>query len=358
MHLAFYAPMKSPDHPNPSGDRTIARAILSAFSNMGATTTIASQLRTRDGSGDAELQSSLFEQASLEVTRLLDLSKSEAWDAWVTYHNYYKAPDLIGPAVTKALGIPYVLIEATRARKRLTGLWADFAHAAEAATDAADIVFYFSTRDAKALERDAPSGQKLLHLRPFLDQSNLPSRVAKGHSILVVGMMRPGDKMASYQIIADTLAQLDFDRWQLKVAGDGTARPDIEHMFKPFGDRIQFLGKLEKAELFDAYIDAGVLFWPGVNEALGMIYIEAQAAGLPVVAQDRPGMRDVLAPGSYPDPSDGVSPLSIRLSTLLSDPDVRREASSAARQFIANYHLLPRATETLKKGLRSVGVQS
>ncbi|MEO1722987.1 MAG: hypothetical protein AAFR84_11325, partial [Pseudomonadota bacterium] len=34
--VAFYAPMKSPDHPTPSGDREIARHLLTALSAAGA----------------------------------------------------------------------------------------------------------------------------------------------------------------------------------------------------------------------------------------------------------------------------------------------------------------------------------
>ena len=43
---------------------------------------------------------------------------------WFTYHVYYKAPDWLGPAVSAALGIPYVIAEASYAEKRAGGPWA------------------------------------------------------------------------------------------------------------------------------------------------------------------------------------------------------------------------------------------
>jgi hypothetical protein len=46
---------------------------------------------------------------------------------------YYKAPDWLGPRIAKALGIPYVLAEATHAPKRAGGPWAIGHEATEAA---------------------------------------------------------------------------------------------------------------------------------------------------------------------------------------------------------------------------------
>ena len=42
---------------------------------------------------------------------------------------------------------------------------------------------------------------------------------------------------------------------------------------------------------------------------IGMGWLRNLTAGLPVVAQDRPGVRDVLAPGTYPTPGDGPAAL-------------------------------------------------
>ena len=119
MKLAFYAPMKPPDDPMPSGDRTMARGILSALEYAGVEVELASRLRSRDGAGDAAVQTRIKETAKTEASRLIKTGRAAGWQGWLTYHNYYKAPDLLGPGVARALGIPYVQIESTRARKRL-----------------------------------------------------------------------------------------------------------------------------------------------------------------------------------------------------------------------------------------------
>lgn len=358
MRLAFYAPMKPPDHPVPSGDRNIARSLIAALEHGGINVTLASRLRSRDGAGSDAAQQALIGQAEAEVARLTALGRDKGWRGWLTYHNYYKAPDLIGPRVADALAIPYLQVESTRAKKRLHGPWARFAQRAEAATDRADVVFYFTRRDAETLHRDAPQQQKLIHLRPFLNQGSLPKASLCDGPMLSVAMMRQGDKLASYQIIAQTLALLPpQSQWQLEIAGDGPARAEVEALMRPYGPRVSFLGTLAPDELEQCYHRAGLLFWPGVNEALGMIYLEAQGAGLPVVAQDRPGMNEMLAPGNYPAVSAGAAGLQDALRQSLGDANLRKARGQAAREYVAQHHLMPSAAQTLRAGLAQAGVE-
>lgn len=356
MKLAFYAPLKSPDDPIPSGDRQVARSLLAALAFIGADVTLASTLRSRDGRGDPMFQDALFAQAEQEIARLITLGQCENWQAWLTYHNYYKAPDLIGPEVAGALGIPYLQVESTRARKRLSGPWNRFAEAAEKATDAANVVFYFTRHDEVALRRDAPNGQELIHLKPFLNLLKLPDASVCSGPILTVAMMRYGDKCASYQLIADALASLESDNWHLKIIGDGPAQEHVKEMFASLSGRVEFLGALDPVALHTHYQNASVLFWPGVNEAFGMTYLEAQAHGVPVIAQDRAGVRDVLSPGSYPDPDGGAEALANMLTHFLGNQEFLRFASVTARDHIRSHHLLPAASETLRNGLEMLGV--
>lgn len=358
MRLAFYAPLKSPHHANPSGDRAMARSILKALEMLDAQVTLASTLRSREGAGDPAQQAVLQTKAQAEIPQLIALGKAEGWQAWITYHNYYKAPDLLGPAVTNALDIPYLQIESTRARKRLTGPWASFAQAAEDAADAADAILYFTRHDAEALKRDAPEGQHLLPLPPFLPLAEVPPTGSRNGPMLAVGMMRPGDKTASYELIAATLDLLPARTWQLDIAGDGTARPQVEALMAPFGDAVQFLGAQPPKKMATLYQNASLLFWPGVNEAFGLAYLEAQAHGLPVVAQDRPGVRDVLAPAPYPAVDSGAQGLAAMVLPLLKDTDQRRRTGDTARAHVAQTHLLPAAAQQLRRGLQAVGVSA
>ena len=189
--------------------------------------------------------------------------------------------------------------KAPRATSRLNGPWAGFAKAAHDACDAAQLIFYHTANDLITLERERFADQTLVELPPFLPISDLPPASSCTGPMLSVGMMRYGDKLASYEILAQALSCLTGD-WALHIVGDGPARPEVETLMAPFGSKVRFLDQLERDALQTAYGEASLVVWPGVNEAYGMIYLEAQANGVPVVAQDRPGVRDVLTPGDYP----------------------------------------------------------
>jgi len=352
--VAFYAPLKAPNHPVPSGDRTMARALMKALDHSGYVVNVASELRIYDSAGDTETQDELIAHAQKEVTRILSAPDTAAWTCWLTYHNYYKAPDLIGPSVARALGMPYVQIESTRARKRLSGPWARFAEAAEAASDHAHTIFYVTHRDAETLRRDAPAGQVLNHLHPFLDRTELPAQSDYSGNMLSVGMMRTGDKLASYTLIADTLALLDpaLD-WRLDIAGGGPTEAEVTTLMAPFGSRVRMLGALPADALQRHYQQARLLFWPGVNEAFGYAYLEAQAAGLAVVAQDRPGVRDVVA-GMQPAVAEGPHAMATRLTNLLTDRALAENLGTQARAQVAKHHLLPAAASTLRSAIEGM----
>lgn len=343
MKLAFYAPMKAPTHPVPSGDREMARNLMAMLASRGNEVILASELRLRDGTGDVATQSRLMADAGDETERLMT-ELPEDLALWVTYHNYYKAPDLLGPVVARRRGIPYVQIEASRARKRLTGPWADFAAAAEAASDAAAVIFHPIEHDREVLMRDRAAEQVIAALPPFLAVEDLPppGQPVPGR-LLSVGMMRPGDKMGSYRLIAETLPALTHPDWHLQIAGDGPAGDAVRALFAPFGERVSFLGQLDRSGLDAAYASADLFLWPGVNEAYGMVFLEAQSFGVPAVAQDRPGVCDVVPDDARPPVAAGAAGLALRCDWLMEDRARRQAASRAARDTMRRRHLMPAA---------------
>jgi hypothetical protein len=351
--IAFYAPMKPPDDPTPSGDRTMARALIAALEGCGlGNVAIASRLRSRDADGDMKTQDRLFEAADREIERL---AAGRPPALWLTYHSYYKAPDLLGPRLSRLWGIPYALVEGTRASSRLTGPYARFAKAAETACDAAALIFYLTEYDREALERDRVSGQQIVRLRPFLLKDTpapLPPRNEGDNARLVAcGMFRHGDKLASYRALATALARVRSMAWSLTIIGDGPARAEIEHLFSPFGRRIVFLGAVGQDAVAEEFRQSDLLVWPGVGEAFGMVYLEAQAQGCPVLAEDRVGVRDVVGAGGWLAPANDPDAYAARLDMLIADHETRRLLGRNGHTEISRRHLLGSARATLSSSL-------
>ncbi len=352
--IAFYAPMKPPDDAVPSGDRTMARALVSALtsSELGDVILI-SRLRSRDKHGEEAVQKAIEMAARAEIEKL---SERNPPALWLTYHSYYKAPDLLGPALSRHWGIPYALIEATRASSRLKGPYARFAKAAEEACDAADLIFYLTDYDREALERDRTSNQKLVWLKPFLNRESLDAAPARpSHDmtrLLACAMFRPGDKLASYQVLASALAQVRTGSWTLTIVGDGAARAEVEALFSRFGERVTFLGALDQDGVNEQFRRCDALVWPGVGEAYGMVYLEAQAEACPVLAEDRPGVRDVVEGGGWLTPANDVPAYARAIESIISDADGRLRVGRQAREKVATDHLIANARATLTEALR------
>jgi glycosyltransferase involved in cell wall biosynthesis len=359
--IAFYAPLKSPDHPAPSGDRTMARLLLKALRAAGFEPRLVSTLRSLDLYGDASVQADLRAAAEAEADRIASTVRSGRADAprlWFTYHNHYKAPDWIGPRVAGALRIPYAVAEGSRAGKRALGPWALGHAGAEAALDRADLLLVMTDADREGLERALRPGQRLADLPPFTDVEPPPaerlSRAEDGPPrLLAVAMMRPGDKLASFRALAEALTRLADRPWTLDIVGDGEARGEVEGLFRPFGRRAVLRGRLDAAALGIFYAQADLFLWPAVNEAYGMVLLEAQAHGCPVVAGRNGGVSSVVLHGETGLLSSGgdAAAFTAAVLTLLKDGTLRRRLGAAARRFVREERGLAQAAERLRGAL-------
>ena len=314
MRIAFYAPMKAPDHPTPSGDRRVARLLIGALEFKGHHVNVASRLRTWQSEANESRQCELMDASLVEADKLIQHYRQRPHTApalWFTYHLYYKAPDWIGPKIASSLSIPYLTAEASVAYKRAGGPWDRGHRAVLSALDHAAAVLTFNPIDAERL----PDPTKTRRIAPFIDVA--PYREARARRqaareelaktydlddgriwLLTVAMMRPGDKLRSYQLLAEALTAIAEQPWHLLVVGDGEAMAETRRAFEHLCDnRLRFLGARGEDALPPAYAASDLFVWPAVNEAFGMAILEAQAAGLPVLAGESPGVAEIVQSG-------------------------------------------------------------
>ncbi|MGE0004345.1 MAG: glycosyltransferase family 4 protein [Parvibaculaceae bacterium] len=356
MKIAFYAPLKSPDHPVPSGDRQMGRLLMQALVRSGFDVELASRLRAfRAEPGPQE---DLRREAHAEKIRLArEWALGGKPDMWFTYHLYYKAPDLIGPGLAREWHIPYVTAEASYAGKRDRQGWAAAQALVREAVGQAHVNLCFTDRDRPGLETAAPHA-RFASLSPFIDTSAY-ERVASlppGPRLVTVAMMRKGDKLASFAMLAEALMLIADLRWHLTVIGDGPMRAETVSLFAglPAG-RIDWQGELPADSVPAALRAGGIYVWPGCGEAYGLAYLEAQAAGMPVVAQATAGVPAVVRHGrtGLLTPEGDVAAFAAAIRALLAD-DARREAyGRAARAFVLEERSLRLAALKLGLILRS-----
>ena len=362
MRVAFYAPLKPPDHPVPSGDREIARLFLEALRRAGHEPFVASRLRSFDGSGDGKRQTRISADAARTVKRLVTRWRQrpdEAPALWFTYHLYYKAPDWLGPAVGAALGIPYVVAEASHAPKRAAGPWAIGHRAVEQALRQADAVIGLNSADRDGVLPLLRDPGRWTGLPPFLDMSRFTARKPRrpdAPRLIAVAMMRPGDKLASHRVLGTALAQLLDLPWTLDIVGDGPARAEVEDALRPLGSRVAYQGALGAKGIAAALAEADIVVWPAINEAFGMGLLEAQASGLPVVAGASGGVGDIVVPGKtgFLVPPGDAAAFAMATRRLIVDTAAREAMGNAAQQKVRREHDLPVAAARLGRVIETL----
>ena len=372
MRIAFYAPLKAPDHPVPSGDRTMARLLVDALQRGGHTVELACHLRSFEGAGDGGRQQSLArlgERLAHALIRRYRLRPPPMRpQLWLTYHLYHKAPDWLGPAVSRALAIPYVVAEASYAPKRETGPWAQGCRATRAALAAADLVLGLNSADRACVLPLLKSRDHWQPLAPFVDveRARVPAAEAAAqrqrlaHSLgfdagtvllLTVAMMRPGAKLASYRLLAQALTQLKARRWHLLIAGDGPALGAVRAAFAELEARVHWLGAQAPDALQRLYPVADICVWPAIEEAYGMALLEAQAAGVPVVAGLTGGVGDIVRDGitGLLVPVGCESAFAEAVARLIDHADERRRLGQQAAGSVVEQHSLAAAARALDK---------
>ena len=353
MRIAFYSPIAKPSDTTPSGTARVGALLVQALRAGGNTVDLPPLPRSYEGKGDAARQAQIFSECENAATNYLEaiaLGTEPRPDLWFSYHVYYKSPDWIGPHVAKSLGIPYIVAEGSHAPKRANGPWSLGHEGTTKALQAADRLLAMTSFDRVCLEWIAKN--RVRDLKPFIDATSFlfsQHLASEPPKLLAAAMMRNERKLASYRLLALALSKIERPV-TLQIVGDGIHRPEIERAFAPLTQhQITFLGALPREKLPDIMASSDLFTWPGLGEAYGLVFLEAQAAGLPVVACRDRGVPDVVrAPGSaWLSPPGDPDAYARNIELLLKDEELRRGASIIAHQFVRFERSTPFAASTL-----------
>ncbi|CAN5848926.1 D-inositol-3-phosphate glycosyltransferase [soil metagenome] len=218
---------------------------------------------------------------------------------------------------------------------------------------AADAVLAATSREAALLHRDyrarpgqvhvVPPGVDTGVFRPAGDRLAARQELGGGRLLLFVGRLQPlkGPDVAVRTLAAlDALLPDDGVPTRLVVVGGasgnghGTVDPAaLRRLAHELGvsDRVALLAPRSHDELAPLYRAADALIMPSRSESFGLVALEAQASGTPVVGADVGGLRDILHGGGG-TLVESYDPAAYARAVLpyLVDPTARRAASQAA----------------------------
>ncbi len=374
MKIAFYSPLKPFDHKIVSGDRNIAITLINLLNSLGHEVTIPTRFRSY--AKKSINQKSISKKSIDEINLTLNKLEEEKPNLWFTYHSYYKAPDYIGPTICKKLSIPYIILEASYAKKRDIGEWMNGSKDALKSISAANGLINFTKRDYIEIDKIIKNKDQNYILPPFPDTSIFYNRNYKKNKfkeefsskynipentpwILTVAMMRDDkSKLESYEILSKSMKLLN-QNFSLLVVGSGPKKTYVEKQLKEsINEKVFMLGEMIPLDLANLYNCSDLFAWPGVNEAFGLSYLEAQACGLPIVAGNSGGVSDVMI-----DKKTGIlvditnkNPVkfSKALEKLLTDTELRYNMGIEAENFILTERSLETTADKLNIILKLV----
>jgi glycosyltransferase involved in cell wall biosynthesis len=351
MRIAYYPTFRALDHPRSSGLVSIARDVRAAM-EAGGHEVLLPLTRTTEW---IFLRPGQWAAALADAWKADRAVRRDRPDCWFTYHTYYRGPDPFGPVIARRNGLPYFILAgsyATKYRKRLK-TWAGF-HLNRMALERADTVFVNKLRDVENLKRLLPP-ERIAYIRPGIRTDNFPlnpelsgatrTRLGLDGKTVVVtaAMMRPGLKEDGIAFVIDACASLkaEFPDLHLLILGDGAGRGRLEERAgRVLPGAHTFAGRIAPEDMHGWY-QAGDLFaFPGIGEALGMVYVEAQCCGLPVVATSHDGAPEVVADGEAGIivPPFSQEAFTAAMTTLLRDPALRLDMGRRARERVLRIH--------------------
>jgi glycosyltransferase involved in cell wall biosynthesis len=165
---------------------------------------------------------------------------------------------------------------------------------------------------------------------PAMRERLLNGRSDTGQLLLYIGRLSAEKQIERIRPVLDAMPDA-----RLALVGDGPYRQQLESLFA--GSATHFVGYLAGEELASAYASGDAFLFPSSTETLGLVLLEAMAAGCPCVAANRGGIPDIVSDGINgclyePDgPDGGAGSLTAATQRLLADRSQHQQLRLAAR---------------------------
>ena len=356
MRVAFYEPPGARSDPSPFDGNNPADLIEPALIACGHDVSRIPVRSLGEGSVSAVDQPTPVDSA--EVAWLISHFRSAHRpppDIWLSSRVSCHAADPIGPAASAALGIPYVLVQPSIPTAGAAAAHDGVGHLRRAIAEA-DATMVFSTSQAESLREIIPDpDDRLVLLPPFIDLGRVGSFVHRRamlrtalslqHSLrldlpwlIAAGPMSTDAHLESFRTVARATVLAGTLDWQMIVAGAGSRRAEVEELFGVAPRRLDHHIAVATPEDLSAIIASGDMFlWPFLDDKFSPTVLEAQAAGLSVVAPRTIPMLDVVANGQsgmLTKPNNDAS-FTNAITFQVRQPDFRRSYAQRAPQWVS-----------------------
>ncbi len=142
-------------------------------------------------------------------------------------------------------------------------------------------------------------------------------------------------KGINYLIDATAILLQRYPQVRLKIIGDGNARLKFERQVEESGinDNVEFLGSFSHSEMPAFYGGMQIFVLPSLNEGMSNTVLEAMSSGLPILATDTGGTKELVTDGEngYIIKMKDATDIASKIEKLLNSPEKREKMGEASR---------------------------
>jgi len=190
-------------------------------------------------------------------------------------------------------------------------------------------------------------------------RAEVRAQVGASDDTVVIVMTSRIEPLKGHRLLLDALTRLPGSNWQVWIVGGAQRQEEVAYLAElkaavasaSLDDRVRFLG--ERTDVSNLMAAADVYCQPNTGpEAFGLSFVEALAAGLPVVTTRLGAAPEVVGPtcGILIEPGS-PDQLAVALSTLVADRSTRLRLGEAGRRRAADFCDLPASFSALARSL-------
>ena len=163
------------------------------------------------------------------------------------------------------------------------------------------------------------------------DRAGMRARQGVADNEVLIGSAGRLVSQKNFSLLVEALGRINTGQPRLAIAGEGEDRETLSALARTAGVELLMPGQVDDMPSF--YVALDIFVFPSQQEGRSNAVLEAMAAGLPVIASDIPGNRELIAPGrtGVLFPAGDAGALAAAIKDLLADP-ARRLALGAAAQ--------------------------
>lgn len=163
-----------------------------------------------------------------------------------------------------------------------------------------------------------------------------PGSIQDPPRLLFVGQILP---YKGVHVLVEAVGRLVASGREVRLTLIGSGEPGYEQRLReearPLGDRVTFLGRVDRAQLPALYRAHDLFIFPSTSvEGFGLTFLEAMASGVPVVATDSGGHGEVIRDGinALVFPEENSEALAATMARMLDHDDLRRDLARRAME--------------------------